>query len=363
MISKRAASLTPYVAGEQPKDKKYIKLNTNENPYPPSPSVARAVRIFDFSRLKLYPDPDASLLKKAIAEFEGVGEENVFLGNGSDEVLSFAFYALFDGNVAFPDITYSFYPVYCDYYGISYNRIPLREDFTVNADDYIGKNHGGIALANPNAPTSIALGNDVLEKIVSENECNVIIDEAYVDFSRSASSCAPLTKKYKNLLVVKTFSKSYSLAGMRVGYAVGGKELIGAMEAAKNSFNSYPLDMLAQTAALAAFRDREYFEECVEKVVSTRDSLALRLTSRDFTVLPSSTNFLFVSPPNGIKAEELYKKLRENGILVRYWNAPRINNFLRITVGTDAESDALIDTLDKIISCASPSTPTPNPTP
>ncbi len=349
MISAKAASLIPYTAGEQPKDKKYIKLNTNENPYPPSPSVARAVRIFDFSRLKLYPDPDASALRKAVAEFENVGEENVFLGNGSDEVLSFAFYALFDGNVVFPDITYSFYPVYCDYYGITYSRLPLKADFTVNVSDYTDKPHGGIAIANPNAPTSVALKNADIERIVKESECNVIVDEAYIDFSVSAASCVPLVKNHGNLLVVKTFSKSYSLAGLRVGYAVGSRELISAMYAAKNSFNSYPLDALAQTAALAALRDREYFDECREKVISTRDSLAVRLRSRGFDVLPSDTNFLFAKPPDGLGGEELYKKLRENGILVRYWNAPRIENRLRITVGSDDETDRLIETLDKII--------------
>ncbi len=349
MISAKAASLIPYTAGEQPKDKKYIKLNTNENPYPPSPSVARAVRIFDFSRLKLYPDPDASALRKAVAEFENVGEENVFLGNGSDEVLSFAFYALFDGNVVFPDITYSFYPVYCDYYGITYSRLPLKADFTVNVSDYTDKPHGGIAIANPNAPTSVALKNADIERIVKESECNVIVDEAYIDFSVSATSCVPLVKNHGNLLVVKTFSKSYSLAGLRVGYAVGSRELISAMYAAKNSFNSYPLDALAQTAALAALRDREYFDECREKVISTRDSLAVRLRSRGFDVLPSDTNFLFAKPPDGLGGEELYKKLRENGILVRYWNAPRIENRLRITVGSDDETDRLIETLDKII--------------
>ncbi len=349
MISKRAAALTPYTAGEQPKDKKYIKLNTNENPYPPSPNVARAVRIFDFSRLKLYPDPDATELKKAIAAFENVGEENIFLGNGSDEVLSFAFYALFDGNVAFPDITYSFYPVYCDYYGISYTRVPLRSDFTVNIDDYIGKNYGGVAVANPNAPTSIALSSGDIETLIKQSKCNVLVDEAYIDFARSASSCVPLTKKYDNLLVVKTFSKSYSLAGLRVGYAVGNSELISAMQAAKNSFNSYPLDSLAQVAACAALRDREYFDECIEKIVSTRDSLGVRLISRGFTVLPSDTNFLFVSPPDGIKAADLYKSLRENGVLVRYFAAPRIDNYLRISVGSDDEADMLLAALDRII--------------
>ena len=351
MISKRVAKLTPYVAGEQPKDKKYIKLNTNENPYPPSKDVSRAIRNFDFSSLKLYPDPDASLLRKEIASFEGVGEENIFLGNGSDEVLSFAFYALFNDNVAFADITYSFYPVYCDYYGISYSRIPLKDDFTIDIGDYIGKDFGGIAIANPNAPTSIALPNESIEKIIRENEkkCNVLIDEAYVDFAHTCSSVAPLTKKYANLLVVKTFSKSYSLAGMRVGYAVGSKELISAMQAAKNSFNSYPLDRLAQTAAYAAFRDREYFDHMREMVISTRGSMATRLSAHGFTVLPSDTNFLFVSPPTGISAREVYEKLRENGILVRYWNAPRISDYLRITVGTDEEAEKLIEVIGRIV--------------
>ena len=351
MISERAKRLTPYVAGEQPKDKKYIKLNTNENPYPPSNDVSRAIRNFDFSRLKLYPDPDASLLKKEIAAFEGVEEENVFVGNGSDEVLSFAFYALFDGNVVFPDITYSFYPVYCDYYGISYSRIPLRDDFTVNVGDYIGKKTGGIAIANPNAPTSIALDNKSIETIIRENEkkCNVLVDEAYVDFAHTCTSAVPLTKKYSNLLVVKTFSKSYSLAGMRVGYAVGNKKLIGALNATKNSFNSYPVDCLAQAAAIAAIKDRDYFEHSCEMVISTRGSMATRLSAHDFTVLPSDTNFLFVAPPEGITAQELYGKLRENGILVRYWNAPRIENYLRITVGTDDEAEALIDAINRIL--------------
>ncbi len=349
MISFRAANLTPYVAGEQPKDKKYIKLNTNENPYPPSQSVARAIRTFDLRRLKLYPDPDASELRKTIAEYENVSAENIFVGNGSDEVLSFAFYALFNGNVAFPDVTYSFYPVYCDFYGISYSRVKLNEDFTVNVNDFAGGSFGGIALANPNAPTSVALGLGAIERIARESGCNVIVDEAYIDFALDARSCVPLIKSCDNLLAVKTFSKSYSLAGMRCGYAVGGKELINALNAVKNSFNSYPLDALAQAAAVAAMRDREYFDECREKVISTRNSLSVRLSSRGFTVLPSETNFLFVSPPNGIVAQDLYRKLRDNGILVRYWNAPRINSYLRITVGTDEDVDKLLCAIDKII--------------
>ena len=349
MISKRAAALTPYTAGEQPKDKKYIMLNTNENPYPPSPEVVRAIRTFDLKQLKLYPDPDAGVLRRAVADYEGVKEENVFLGNGSDEVLSFAFFALFDGNVIFPDITYSFYPVYCDFYGITYTRKPLNGDFAVNVNDYVSAGCGGIVLANPNAPTSVLLEKTQTEKIIASNKCNVIVDEAYIDFAERGASCVPLTEKYGNLLVVKTFSKSYSLAGIRCGYAVGNKELIAALNAAKNSFNSYPLDGIAQAAAAAAVRDREYFDECREKVISTRESLALRLRSRGFTVLDSSANFLFVSPPDSISAADFYTRLRENGILVRYWNAPRIDTFLRITVGTDGEAETLLETADKII--------------
>lgn len=347
--SERIKNLEPYVPGEQPKDKKYIKLNTNENPYPPSPAAMEAMRSADSADMRLYPDPESGEFIKAAAKVFGLNEDQIFAGNGSDEVLSMCFPAFFGGDkpVLFPDISYSFYPVYAELYAVGYETVPLNEDFTINVEGFLRPN-GGVVIANPNAPTSIALPLADIERIIAGNpESLVIVDEAYVDFG--GESALPLIDKYPNLLVVRTCSKSYSLAGLRVGWAMGSANLIAALNAVKNSINSYTLDRSAIVGGAAALLDRDYFEKCRSKLIATRERCATELRALGFDVLPSSANFLFARP-SGISAEELFKKLRENGVLVRYFKKPRISDRLRISVGTDEETDALIAAIKKILS-------------
>ena len=344
--------LTPYVPGEQPKIANLVKLNTNENPYPPSPAVLAAIRAElgdDAARLRLYPDPNADLLKTAIARSYGVESRQVFVGNGSDEVLALAFQALLrhEAPLLFPDITYSFYPVYCGLYGVGYETVPLAGDFSIDPADYCGRPCGGIIFPNPNAPTGRLLAVDAIERIVLTNpDAVVIIDEAYVDFG--GDSAIPLVARHDNLLVVHTLSKSRSLAGLRVGFAVGHPDLIEALERVKNSFNSYPLDRLAIVGAVAAVEDAAYFAACCRKVIATRDTLTADLSALGFDVLPSAANFVFARHPLH-DAAELAKALRERGIIVRHFKLPRIDQFLRITVGTDGECQALITALREIL--------------
>ncbi|KHN65741.1 histidinol-phosphate aminotransferase [Acinetobacter calcoaceticus] len=349
--SPEVRELEPYVPGEQPKIQNLLKLNTNENPYPPSPKVVEAVQAVlahQADALRLYPDPDATALKQAIAKQQNIEISQVFVGNGSDEVLAHIFKAFFlqDEPILYPDITYSFYPVYSQFFGTKTKEIPLNENFEIEAKDYIQPN-GGIVITNPNAPTSIAMGLPDIEQILKANPDRVVvIDEAYVDFG--AESAVGLVNRYENLVVCQTTSKSRSLAGLRVGFAIAQPHLIAALEAVKNSFNSYPIDRFAIAAAVASFEDQAYFEEQLQKVISSREKLVDDLTALGFKVLPSKANFIFASH-SVHDAGKLAQKLREQGIIVRYFNKPRINQFLRITVGTDEQNMRLVQTLKQDI--------------
>jgi histidinol-phosphate aminotransferase len=340
--------LEPYVPGEQPAVAGLIKLNTNENPYPPSPTVLSAIQQVTDGDLRLYPDPESRVLKQSIAELHGVSADYVFVGNGSDEVLAHAYRALLKHTlpVLFPDITYSFYPVYCKLYGIAYSTVPLNAQFQVCIEDYLQPN-GGIVLSNPNAPTGCAIARSEIRRLLEGNKHSVVvIDEAYVDFG--GETVIPLISKFPNLLVIHTLSKSRSLAGLRVGFAVGHPSLIEALERVKGSFNSYPLDRLAIAGAVAAIRDRDYFESTRLKVIKSRDWLADELASLGFHVLPSCANFLFVRHES-YEASRLQAFLRERNILVRHFLKPRIDQFLRISVGTDMQCRALISTLKDVL--------------
>ncbi len=340
-------NLVPYVPGEQPKMTRLVKLNTNENPYGPSPKALAAMREQISDDLRLYPDPNCDLLKQAVADYYGVQTNQVFVGNGSDEVLAHAFQAFFQQGkpLLFPDISYSFYPVYCGLYGVEPKQIPLDEDFAINLDDY-RQDNGGIIFPNPNAPTGRLLPLEAIEQLLEHNtDSLVLVDEAYIDFG--GQTAIALVNQYPNLLVVQTLSKSRSLAGMRVGLAVGQPELIEALERIKNSFNSYPLDRVALAGAAASFADREYFEQTCSKVIASREAMVSELTALGFEVLPSAANFVFARHPQQ-DAGELAAKLREQGIIVRHFRQPRIEQFLRITVGTDEQNAELIEALSGI---------------
>lgn len=341
-------SLDPYVPGEQPKIDGLIKLNTNENPYPPSPQVVAAVHGFDTDRLRFYPDPNSDALKQGLANYYGVAQPQVFVGNGSDEVLALAFIAFFkqDKPLLYPDISYSFYPVYCGLFEIKHQCLPLTSSFEINIDDY-NIDNGGIIVPNPNAPTGRVLALDVIRALLQKNtESVVVVDEAYIDFG--GESAIALVDEFPNLLVIQTFSKSRSLAGSRVGFAIGSAELIDGLERVKNSFNSYPLDCYATTAALAAVEDQAYFEKSRDKIIASRQWLERELTQLGFEVLPSAANFVFAKHP-AHDAADLYQGLRDRKILVRYFNKPRINQHLRITIGTQAEVEALVTSLSEIL--------------
>ncbi|WP_407279738.1 histidinol-phosphate transaminase [Aromatoleum evansii] len=344
--------LTPYVPGEQPKLANLVKLNTNEHPYGPSPKAIEAIRAEASDALRLYPDPTSERLRAAIAARHGITVQEVFVGNGSDEVLAHAFLALLkhDRPLRFPDISYSFYPVYCGLYGIEFDTVALDENLAIRPDDYLpadGKAAGGIIFPNPNAPTGRLLPLAEIERIVAGNpQCVVVIDEAYVDFG--GESAIPLTARYPNLLVVQTFSKSRSLAGLRVGFAIGHPALIEALVRVKDSFNSYPLDRLAIVGATAAIEDEEYFERTRQAVIRTRGQLVSDLSTLGFEVLPSAANFVFATHPTR-DAGELATELRQRAIIVRHFRQPRIEQFLRITVGTDEQCAALIGALRQIL--------------
>ncbi len=341
--------LTPYVPGEQPKLAKLIKLNTNENPYGPSPRALEAIRGEVGESLKLYPDPNAERLKQAVADFHGVTPTQVFVGNGSDEVLAHIFLGLLkhEQPILFPDITYSFYPVYCGLYEVAFKTVPLAEDFSIRVEDYTQPN-GGIIFPNPNAPTGRPLELAKIETLLKANpDSVVVIDEAYIDFG--GETAIPLVKRYPNLLVVHTLSKSRSLAGLRVGFAVGDAALIEALERVKNSFNSYPLDRLAIAGAVAAMEDREHFDTTRKAVITTREKLVADLTALGFEVIPSAANFIFTRHPQH-DAEKSALALRQRSIIVRHFKAPqRIAQYLRITVGTDDECAALVAALREIV--------------
>lgn len=347
--SKLIHGLTPYVPGEQPKLANLIKLNTNENPYGPSPKVLEALRAETGDSLRLYPDPNSDKLKSAVANYYGVSPAQVFAGNGSDEILAHTFQALLkhDAPLLFPDISYSFYPVYCGLYDIQYQTIPLTESFEIRVDDYIRPN-GGIIFPNPNAPTGRLLALGEIERLLQKNtESVVVVDEAYVDFG--GESAVKLVNQYPQLLVTHTLSKARSLAGLRAGYAIGHVDLIDALHRVKDSFNSYPLDRFAIAGAAAAIEDKAYFEETRAKVIATRERLVDELTRLGFDTLPSGANFIFVTHPKH-DAALLTAQLRERSIIVRHFKTPaRIAQFMRISIGTDAETDALLTALQGIL--------------
>jgi histidinol-phosphate aminotransferase len=345
-------TLTPYVPGEQPQMQRLVKLNTNESPYGPSPKALAAISNQNNDDLRLYPDPEGVALKKAIAKLHGLNPNQVFLGNGSDEVLAHVFAGLLKQSspVYFPDITYSFYPVYCKLFGIDYQTILLGPDFEIDLTDYKTPN-GGIIFPNPNAPTGRSITRAEIQRLLARNSDSVlVVDEAYVDYG--TESCIPLLQGVKcpeNLLVVHTLSKSRALAGLRVGFAVGHPALIEGLERIKNSFNSYPLGRLAQAGAVAAIEDQAHLEAMSAKVIQTREKLVSQLSALGFETLPSTANFIFTRHPKHAGAK-LYQALRDRGIIVRHFKSPRIEEFLRITIGTDEQSAELVSTLQEILS-------------
>ncbi|MES9871131.1 MAG: histidinol-phosphate transaminase [Sedimenticola sp.] len=346
--SKIVHELTPYVPGEQPKMTDLTKLNTNENPYGPSPRAIEALKAEAADTLRLYPDPNADRLKEAVAGYYGVTPGQVFVGNGSDEVLAHTFQGLLkhDLPLLYPDITYSFYPVYCGLYGVAYETVPLNDRFEIDVEDYARPN-GGIIFPNPNAPTGRLLPLEAIEKLLRANSDSVVVvDEAYIDFG--GESAIGLVDSYSNLLVIQTLSKSRSLAGLRTGFAVGSTELVEALERVKNSFNSYPLDRFAIAGGVAAMEDREYFEQTCGRIIASREKMTADLEAAGFQVIPSSANFVFARHPER-DAAELSAQLRERAIIVRHFKQPRIDQYLRITVGTDEECNKLTLALKEIL--------------
>lgn len=345
---KNIRKVTPYVAGEQPKGKGIIKLNTNECPYPPAPGVETVLKEFDSKKLRLYPDMDAGKLTDALARYYGKRPEQIFIGVGSDDVLALSFMTFFNGEkpVLFPDITYSFYDVWAEVFRIPWESCPLDDDFRIRKEDYL-KPNGGIIIPNPNAPTGILEPICVLEEIVAANpESIVIIDEAYVDFG--GESIMPLVEKYENLMVVQTFSKSRAMAGMRIGFAVANEKLIRYLKDVKFSFNSYTMNMPAIEAGTAAVKDDAYFKEIIRKIIKTREWTKKQLSGLGFHFTDAKSNFLFVTHAY-IPAEEIYHALKKANIYVRYWRKPRIDNYLRITIGTDEQMEKLVEFLTSYI--------------
>ena len=350
MYSERFKTLTPYVPGEQPQDRSYIKLNTNENPYPPAPGVAEVLSHFDAESLRRYPDPNADALCHAIAERHGIKREQVMVGNGSDEVLSFVFFAFFDSASApllFPEHTYSFYPVYCDYYGIAYKKVALDEDYGVNVDRFIKEEGCGVVIPNPNAPTGMLLSVAKLTELMDgwPSDRVVVVDEAYIDFG--GESMVPLIDRYANLLVVGTSSKSYALAGSRLGWAMGNEALINALYSVKDSFNSYPVDTITQKIGIAAMNDRAWFDKTRGLVISERERVTDALVSQGWHVLPSAANFIFAGAPDR-DGKAVYEGLKEKGVLVRFFNKKGLVPFVRITIGTPDENTAFLDAVKEL---------------
>jgi histidinol-phosphate aminotransferase len=351
--NERTKNIVPYTPGEQPKDKKFIKLNTNENPYPPSTKVIEAIKTAANEDLRLYPDPSSDAFREAAAKRYNVKPQQVFAGNGSDEILAFAFAAFFESGkdskpVLFPDITYSFYPVYADLWNIPYKKIPLKEDFSINCEDYKTQS-GGVIFPNPNAPTAIPVQIDDILKLAEYLEGQgrvLIVDEAYAAFG--VQTAVPYINKHPNLLTVHTMSKQMSLAGLRFGYAIGNEELIEGLRRVKDSFNSYPIDRLALAGATAAISDCAYYDEINGKVIQTRERVVNELKNMGFTILPSAANFIFVKAP-GISGADFFAKLREKGILVRHFNKERTTDYLRVSIGTDGEMNEFISVCKEII--------------
>ena len=346
--TKNLINIEPYVPGEQSKDKDIVKINANENPYPPSPKAARVLKSFDANKLRFYPSANSTKLKEAIAKYYKVDVSNVFVGNGSDDVLAVAFQSFFNSEkpIVYPDLTYSFYPVWCSLFGIKYKNYPVGDDFRINPEDYKEKN-GGVVIPNPNAPTSLGEGLDFVEKILDYNQDSVvIIDEAYVDFGGTSS--IPLIDKYENLLVTGTFSKSRSLAGLRIGFAIGSKALIDVMEAVKNSYNSYTVDSLSIEMGAASIEDDEYFKSTCKKVIKTRERVTLELEKLGFDVLDSQTNFIFATH-NKHNMKSLFEYLKTQKVFIRYFSLPRIENYVRITIGTNEEMDIFLEKTKEFI--------------
>lgn len=346
--TKNLRNIEPYVPGEQSKDKDIVKINANENPYPPSPKAAEVLKSFDTNKLRFYPSANSTKLKEAIAKYYKVDVSNVFVGNGSDDVLAVAFQSFFNSEkpIVYPDLTYSFYPVWCSLFGIKYKNYPVGDDFRINPEDYKEKN-GGVVIPNPNAPTSLGEGLDFVEKILAYNQDSVvIIDEAYVDFGGTSS--IPLIDKYENLLVTGTFSKSRSLAGLRIGFAIGSKALIDVMEAVKNSYNSYTVDSLSIEMGAASIEDDEYFKSTCKKVIKTRERVTLELEKLGFDVLDSQTNFIFVTH-NKHNMKSLFEYLKTQKVFIRYFSLPRIENYVRITIGTNEEMDIFLEKTKEFI--------------
>lgn len=350
--SQHVAGLTPYTPGEQPKIDRLLKLNTNEHPYGPSPRALEAIRQAADDTLRLYPDNESTALRKAVAAYYGIEPEQVMPGNGSDEVLAHVFNALFrhgDRPLLLPDITYSFYKTYCKLFDIPARLVPLADDFSIRPEDYLDleEQPAGIIFANPNAPTGMALELDQIERIAAGNpDVAVVVDEAYVDFG--AQTAIALLERCPNIVVIHTFSKSRALAGMRVGYSVASREITEGILRVKDSFNSYPLDRLAIAAAVASMDDRDHFESSTRKVIEARELLVQQLETIGFEVLPSKTNFIFARHPDH-DAAELARSLRQEGILLRHFTAPRIDQYLRITVGTPEDCERLCNTLSELI--------------
>ncbi len=340
--------IVPYTPGEQPKEKNIVKLNTNENPYPPSPDVNEALKGIKYADMRLYPDPDASELVNAIADVYGVKKSEVFVGVGSDDVLSVAFLSFFNSEkpVLFPETTYSFYDVWAEIYGIKFETVPLKGDLTIEPYDYVREN-GGIVFPNPNAPTGLLMGVNDIETIVKANPGSVVIvDEAYIDFG--GTSCLPLIKKYDNLLVVQTFSKSRSMAGMRIGFAVGNEKLIKYMNDVKFSINSYTMNRTAIICGAAAFRDTHYYKDTCAKIIKTREHTKKALKRLGFEVPDSMANFVFVKHKTA-DAGEIFDELKKRGIYVRHWDKPLIKDYLRITIGTSSDMLKLLEALEEIL--------------
>lgn len=341
--------VVPYVAGEQPQMKGIIKLNTNECPYPPSPRVEDRMKRMEYQDLRLYPEfSEKTKLSDMLVSYHGIGKEQIFIGVGSDDVLAVAFLTFFNSDkpVFFPDITYSFYDVWAEVYGIPYEVKPLDDDFCIRKEDYL-KENGGIIFPNPNAPTGVFMDVSEIEEIIAANrDVVVIVDEAYIDFG--ATSALPLINKYDNLLIVRTFSKSRAMAGARIGYAMGNERLIRYLNDVKYSVNSYTMNRMALELGAACMKDDDYFKEICSKIIATRERTAKELTALGFTFPPSYGNFIFASH-NKVKAQEIFEELKKHDIYVRYWNKPRINNYLRITIGTDEQMDALFAALREIL--------------
>lgn len=348
---KNLINITPYVAGEQPKGDNIIKLNANENAYPPSPKVREILDSYKPEDMRRYPSADAGPLREALAKRAGLSVDNVFVSNGSDDVLATAFRAFFNSDkpIVYPDITYSFYPVWCDLLKIPSRTVPVGEDFHISAQSLYGEGNGGVVFANPNAPTSLAQSREFVRDVLEHNkDCIVIVDQTYVDFAGAGIDCLDLINEYDNLLVTHTFSKSRSMAGMRIGEAYGDAELIKYMLAVKDSYNSYPVNRLSIETGVASVQDEQYFQSTLKKVIATREKVSRQLAELGFEVLESQTNFLFVTHP-GFKAKDIFEALREKGIYIRYFNKPRIDDHLRITIGTDDEMMQMVEQIKAFI--------------